>query len=206
MIAEHDQGKKDSPMGRWLLDKLHKRKISTPDFVEGCQAEVQSNASSSYDPVISKVARLKSKGSNTSRDVNNILSKDCRLLECYEADIPLWDSSSGTQIISKMRFLNIHEVIDDIVRQHPEVDFCSFAPDQESFEEQEEKHSSCNRFSVSGRPESYCNHFSVSGPLFFSKKKNAVVTISPFLGQKQIEENITRGEIAINVRSIGVQS
>ena len=126
MIAEHDQGKKDSPMGCWLLDKLHKRKISTPDFVEGCQAELQSNASSSHDPIIPKVARLKSKGSNTSRDVNNILSKDCQLLECYEADIPLWDSSSGTQIISKMRFLNIHEVMDDIVRQHPEVDASEF--------------------------------------------------------------------------------
>lgn len=139
--ADHDE-KKDTPIGEWLLTKLQKRKLSLPEFVEGCKAEASSNASSSQDRLIPKVARV-STGSNASRDVKRILSKDVQVLEPYEADIPLWDRHEAKQQIEKMHFMNIHEVMDHIVGESPDVDFCSFAPNQTGFDEKLQ--STCDR-------------------------------------------------------------
>ena len=75
---------KESPMSEWMLTHLMKNNISCPDFVKGCKAE--SSNTSSKDPLISKVARLKTDSSNTKRDVYNILEQGVCILEPYQAD------------------------------------------------------------------------------------------------------------------------
>ena len=66
----------ETPMGNWLLDKFKKRKLTTPDFVEGCHAEV-SSSSTQVSEMIADTSRLNSKSGNRnlSRDVKNVLEK-----------------------------------------------------------------------------------------------------------------------------------
>ena len=123
----------ETPMGNWLLDKFKKRKLTTPDFVEGCHAEV-SSSSTQGSQLIADTSRLAGK-QNLSRVVKKILNKKVDILEPYEADIPLWDRIDCKQVTRPMLFMNIHEVLEYEHIKNPDVDFCSFSPDQTKFEE-----------------------------------------------------------------------
>jgi hypothetical protein len=131
-----EKPKSETPMGEWLVEKLKKRKISTTEFVSGCKAEHASSSSSSQaSRVVAQVSRLKPTSSNHARDVKNILEKDVQLLEAYEADIPLWDRFESKQVIEPMLFMNIHEVMDYVVKSNPDVEFCKFDADRTKAED-----------------------------------------------------------------------
>lgn len=118
------------------MNKYQKRKITTPEFVDGCHAEVSSSSSSKSSELVNKVATMQKKTySNKSRGVKRALATDSTLLEPYEADIILWDRHSAKQVVRPMCFLNIHEVVETVVEENPGVDFCRYDDRQPRYEE-----------------------------------------------------------------------
>ena len=70
---------------------------------------------------------------NSSRALKRQLLQESCLPDTYDADIISWDCDRDCKSTQKVSFLPVHEVLDAVVAEGEELDWCSFDDNQQGF-------------------------------------------------------------------------